>query len=304
MSRADLTAGSPLSRFLDRLAGAIEHAEGLDAVIAPVAAAEQKVLGAPWLKNLLSGTPIGHPLHPLLVTLPIGAWSAALVFDLVGDERGAQRLVGMGVLTAFPAAAAGASDWSDTSAAEQRVGFVHAIANSLSIGAYTLSWWERRRGNRARGIAWSLAGATAVSAGGWLGGHLSYALGVGVDTTAFQHVAQDWTPTVAADTVRAGKLTAADANGVPLVLTRDSHGAVVALADRCTHRGGPLHEGEVVDGCVVCPLHGSRFALDGTVLRGPATRPQLAYAVSEQDGLVMVRVADEQRGLRTDPVGV
>lgn len=301
---ADLTAAEPLTRLLNRVVGVIERAEALDQVMAPAVAVEQKLGRAlPWWKNLASGTFLGHPLHPLLVALPIGSWSMASVFDVLGDARGAQRLTVAGLLTAVPTMAAGGSDWAYTTGAEARVGFIHASANSVALTAYGLSWWQRRRGHRARGIGWSVVGAAALSAGGWLGGHLSYALGVGVDTTAFQHSQQEWNSTVAANAVRNGELTAAEINGVPIVLTRSTDGKVFALADRCTHRGAPLHNGDIVDNCLVCPWHDSRFALDGTVLRGPATRPQLGYETREQDGQIMVRTPAESRTLRTNPIG-
>lgn len=300
----DLTAGAPLTRLLDRFVGVIEGAEVLDKVSAPVAAIEQK-LGhtLPWWKNVVSGTFLGHPVHPLLVAVPIGSWSAAILFDLVGDRKGAQRLIGLGLISAVPTMAAGGSDWAYTTGAEQRVGLVHAAANSVTVTAYGLSWWERRRGHWLRGVGWSVLAATSLTVGGWLGGHLSYALGVGVDTTAFQHSEQEWTATLPTGTVRLGELTPAEVNGVPIVLTRTAEGRIVCLADRCTHRGAPLHEGALVDGCLVCPWHGSEFTVDGTVVRGPATRPQLSYEVLERDGQVLVRTAVEQRTLRTNPVG-
>ena len=305
MSRSDLTAAAPLTRLLDGIVGAIEHADFLDRVSAPVAAVEQK-LGhtLPWWKNLASGTFLGHPLHPLLVTVPIGSWTAAGVFDLVGDRKGAQRLVALGILGALPTMATGGSDWAYTNGAEQRVGLVHATSNSLTLGAYAISWWERHRGNHGRGVAWSVVGAATMGVGGWLGGHLSYALGVGIDTTAFQHTPEEWTAAADAAEVKVGELTGGDADGVPVVLTRRADGQVVAMADRCTHRGAPLHEGELVDGCIVCPWHQSEFDLDGSVLRGPATRPQLVFETVERDGRVLVRRTDEERSLRTNPVGV
>lgn len=302
--RPDLTVGAPLTRLLDKFLGVIQGAEALDKVSAPVAAIEQKLgHSLPWWKNVMSGTFLGHPIHPLLVAVPIGSWSASMLFDIVGDRQGAQRLVGLGLLSALPTMAAGGSDWAYTTGAEQRVGLVHAVANSLSVTTYGLSWWERRRGHWLRGVGWSVLGATSLTVGGWLGGHLSYALGVGVDTTAFQHSEQEWTPTVATDAVRQGELTAAEVNGVPIVLTRTGEGHIVGLADRCTHRGAPLHQGSLVDGCLVCPWHDSEFALDGTVVRGPATRPQLSYQVLERDGQVLVRTGSEQRTLRTNPIG-
>jgi len=87
------------------------------------------------------------------------------------------------------------------------------------------------------------------------------------------------------------------------VLTRRDDGTIVALADRCTHRGGPLHQGTLEDGCIVCPWHGSHFALDGSVVAGPATRPAAAYEVMVAEGQVMIRRADEPRTLRKNPVG-
>ncbi len=300
----DLTAAAPLTRLLDRVVGVIERAEVIDRISAPAATLEKKIgQTLPWWKNLASGTFLGHPVHPLLVALPIGSWSLATLFDLVGDRRGAQRLTGAGLLTAIPTMAAGGSDWAYTNGAEARVGFVHATANAVTAAAYGISWWERRRGNWLRGVGWSVLGATTLTAGGWLGGHLSYALGVGVDTTAFQHSEEDWVPTVAADTVRTGALTAAEVNGVALVLTRTDEGRIVALAGRCTHRGAPLADGTMDDGCLVCPWHDSRFNLDGSVARGPATRPQLSFQVLERDGQILVRTPSEQRTLRTNPVG-
>ena len=292
-----------LNRTLDAATSRIERARGLDALADPVAEAADTVLSPKWLTDLLSGTAIGHPLHPLLVTIPIGAWTSSMFFDLTGQEEAADSLVGLGVLSAVPTTVAGLSDWRHTNGAERRIGFVHAISNNVALSAYTASWLARRAGRRKTGVALSLVGATAISVGGWLGGHLSYALGVGVDTTAFQHGESDWSYLADEADVQRGVLRAADFAGVPVVLTRTDDG-IIALADRCTHRGGPLHEGELRDGCVVCPWHGSAFALDGSVVQGPATRPQSAYEVRVTDGQVYARRADEPRSLRTDPVGV
>jgi nitrite reductase/ring-hydroxylating ferredoxin subunit/uncharacterized membrane protein len=292
-----------LNKTLDAAAARIERAKALDSVADPVADAADKVLSPKWLTNLLSGTPIGHPVHPLLVTIPIGAWTSSVFFDITGQEDAADALVGLGVLSAVPTAIAGVSDWRHTDGAERRVGLVHAVSNNVATSAYAASWFARRAGRRKLGVVLSLVGATAVSVGGWLGGHLSYAMGVGVDTTAFQHGETDWTYLADEAEVQTGVLSAADVAGVPVLLTRTDDG-IVALADRCTHRGAPLHEGELVDGCVVCPWHGSAFALDGAVVQGPATRPQAAYEVRVSAGQVFGRRSEEPRSLRTNPVGV
>ena len=217
-----------------------------------------------------------------------------------GEDRTTRRLIGIGTLGAVPAAVTGASDWLTTSGPERRVGLVHALANYGGIGFQAASWWARRTGSRRRGIALSLAGMTFTAVGGWLGAHLAYALGVGVDTTAFQHLPSDWTDVADAAEVTERPI-GREADGVSVFLVRYQT-RIVALADRCTHRGGPLHEGEFADGCITCPWHGSVFDTDGTVRSGPATRPEAVLEVRVVDGRVQVR-RDEQRTLRTNPVG-
>jgi nitrite reductase/ring-hydroxylating ferredoxin subunit/uncharacterized membrane protein len=292
-----------LSRFLERIADRIERADQLDQPSEQIAGVVDKVLANDRVTDLASGTPIGHPVHPLLVTLPLGSWSSSMIFDLTGDEDAADALIGIGLLSALPTAITGLNDWRHTSGGEQRMGLVHGILNSVTVATYGLSLLARRTGRRKAGIMLSVLGAGVMTASGWLGGHLSYALGVGVDTTAFQHSEPEWTWIADVAEVPSGVLTQADLGGVPLVLTRRGNDITV-LADRCTHRGGPLHEGELDDGCIVCPWHGSRFALDGGVVGGPATRPQPAYEVKITDGQVYARRADEPRALRTNPVGV
>lgn len=289
---------------LEKIADAIESAKVLDRPSAVLASGLQRALGPKALRDLLSGTPIGHPAHPLLVAIPIGSWSAATYLDLTGgDRRSARRLVGLGNLAAVPSALAGANDWLTTSGAERRVGVVHAAANSAALALFVTSWLARRRGDWAKGVGLSLAGSVALGAGGWLGGHLVYALGVGVDTTSFEHLPADWTDVAAETEIVEGGMLMRDAGGVPVLLSRH-HGAVVALADRCTHRGGPLHEGEVSDGCVTCPWHGSVFRLDdGMVTSGPATRPQPVADVRVAAGRVQVRRQPDSRELKKNPVG-
>jgi nitrite reductase/ring-hydroxylating ferredoxin subunit/uncharacterized membrane protein len=292
-----------LSRFLERIADRIERADQLDQPSQLIAGVVDKALANDRVTDLASGTPIGHPVHPLLVTIPLGSWSSSMIFDLTGDEDAADALIGIGLLSAVPTAITGLSDWRHTSGGEQRIGLVHGILNSVTVATYGLSLLARKTGRRKTGIALSVLGASVMTASGWLGGHLSYALGVGVDTTAFQHSEQEWTWIADVAEIPSGVLTQADLGGVPLVLTRRGNDITV-LADRCTHRGGPLHEGELDDGCIVCPWHGSKFALDGSVVGGPATRPIPAYEVKVTDGQVYARRADEPRTLRTRPVGV
>lgn len=292
------------ARLLDSLADRLERASALDAVSAPLSAAVAKVLRRPGVTEVLSGSPIGHPLHPLLVTVPIGSWTGAAVLDALRQKKAARTMVGLGVLASAPTVLSGLSDWSDTMEGEQRVGVVHGLLNTATLGLYAASWVARRRGRDGLGFVLTLPAMGLLGVSGWLGGHLSYALGVGIDTTAFQQLEVDWTDAAAAADVITGTLVKCDLGATAVVLTRLPEGRVVAFADRCTHRGGPLDEGTVVDGCVECPWHGSRFNLsDGSVETGPATRPQAAYEVREVGGRIEVRRGDEARSLRSNPVG-
>jgi nitrite reductase/ring-hydroxylating ferredoxin subunit/uncharacterized membrane protein len=288
-------------KIFERLVDGVERAQYLDRGADALSKAVRRVIPHGPVEDTLAGTPIGHPAHPLLVTVPIGAWTSALVLDAVrADAKASRHLVGLGIVSALPAAAAGATDWLSTGGAERRVGLVHAAANYSGLGLQVASWFARRRGSRGRGTALSAAGALFLGVGGWLGGHLSYALGVGVDTTAFQALPEEWTDAAAEAVVGTGPYVA-EVAAVPIVLFR-SEGRIVALADRCTHRGGPLHEGTVDGGCIKCPWHGSVFAGDGTVRSGPASRPEPALQVRVVNGRVQVR-KDEPRNLRAGSAG-
>jgi nitrite reductase/ring-hydroxylating ferredoxin subunit/uncharacterized membrane protein len=247
------------------------------------------------LKDVLSGTWLGHPLHPPLTDVVIGAWTSALLLDVVGNENHAEaseRLVGAGVVAAVPTAAAGLSDWADLRGGDRRVGSVHAIGNSTALVLQTLSWWSRRRGRRGRGIALSALGYGVASLSAWLGGHLTFAKGVGVNQTAFEDGPSEWTPVLDEAELTDGRLTPARADGVGVLLVRKGD-RIHALADRCSHRGCALHDGEAKDGTVVCPCHGSTFRLDdGSVVRGPATSPQPTFEARSRQGKVEIRMGD------------
>jgi nitrite reductase/ring-hydroxylating ferredoxin subunit len=272
--------------LLERVTSRFEKATTLDAVADPL---QKLVTSLPpgRVKDALSGTPAGHPLHPALVALPIGTFAGVAVLDAVdADPETTRRLLGFGVLTVVPTAAAGLSDWGDTGGGERRVGVVHALCNVAATLLMAASWWRRRRGG-GRGLSTVALGLLGFS--GWLGGHLADARGTGVDVTAFEDEITEWTDAMADGELRADAPAVARVGRNDVLLVRHS-GQVHALADRCSHRGGPLHEGQLVDGCVQCPWHGSRFLLDdGTIARGPASRPQPAYETRVVEGRVQVR---------------
>lgn len=264
---------------LSRLAERLERTEALDAVVRPLREAVAARLPQGSTKDALHGVWLGHPLHPLLTDLPIGFWTSSWVLDIVGGRRSrkaADVLVGLGVVSAVPTVATGAADWSELFEPEQRAGAVHALANVAATGLYAASLVARLRGRRAKGVALGMAGAGAATIGGFLGGHLAYRRAAGVNANAYAADPDDWTaitldeplPATATD-----RLTLGNLDGTPVAAT-----GTTAVADRCSHLGGPLHEGKVADGCVTCPWHGSTFRLDdGTVVHGPATAPQPAY---------------------------
>lgn len=279
-----------LGRIVDR----IGVAEDLDRVAKPVSSAVGRAVAARPVKDILSGRWLGHPLHPLLTDIPIGAWTSAMVLDLLGGEGGreaADRLVAVGVLSALPTAAAGLSDWSDYLGEERRIGLVHAAGNLAAVALYALSFASRRRGHRRSGVALSVLGASCATVGGYLGGHLSYVRGVNVNRNAWETGPGEWTPVMEDGDLVEGQPVAAPAGGIDVLLVRQG-GRVHAIADRCGHAGAPLHEGTVEDGCIVCPWHGSVFRLaDGDVVHGPATVAQPCFETRLEDGKILVRQA-------------
>ena len=173
----------------------------------------------------------------------------------------------------------------------RRIGIVHAAANGTATLLYGASYAARRRGAHTAGVLLGLAGAGAVGAGGWLGGDLAFARGVGVNEVLFDDEPQDWTPALDASMLVDDRPAHAIVGDLPLVIVK-RNGTIHALADRCAHRGGMLHEGELDGDCIACPLHGTRFRLDdGSVQRGPSAYPQAVYETRLHDGRVEVRAA-------------
>jgi nitrite reductase/ring-hydroxylating ferredoxin subunit len=91
--------------------------------------------------------------------------------------------------------------------------------------------------------------------------------------------------------LEAGGMRAVDVDGVRVLVIRSEDGAVCAIANACTHVGGPLDEGERDGNVVTCPWHSSRFDLcSGEVLRGPAREPQRRFESRLREGKIEVRV--------------
>ncbi|MBV9358616.1 MAG: DUF2231 domain-containing protein, partial [Chloroflexi bacterium] len=137
------------------------------------------------LKDFLHGTWLGHPLHPALTDIPVGAWTIAAIFDVAeltagsGSIELADDAIGIGIAGALAAAVAGLADWSETDARAKRIGLVHGVLNVAAVGLYTASLITRRR-SRPAGIALSLTGFATALASAFLGGHLAFGEQIGV----------------------------------------------------------------------------------------------------------------------------
>ena len=171
---------------LDSVVERIESASALDGPSTTLQRVLRRVFREGPVTDVLRGGPLGHPAHPALVLLPIGAWTSATIADLFGERSAAHRLTGVGCIAAIPAAAAGATDYLQVDGARRRVATTHALVNDAALLCYTMSWTARRHGRYRHGFLLSLIGGSLVTAGGWLGGHLAYRQGVGVDTTRFE----------------------------------------------------------------------------------------------------------------------
>jgi nitrite reductase/ring-hydroxylating ferredoxin subunit len=237
------------------------------------------------LRDALNGVWLGHPVHPVLVQAASGAWLSASILDFTGgDEKASRRLVAAGLGAAI---LAGAADWSEQHEQQMRVGVIHAVGNITAVGLYaaSLAPHSPRAGRLLR-----LAGLAAVSASGLLGGHISFHLAGGANhAEEVPHLVEPgWQHLMLAADLPEGKPVRVLLGEVPVVAIR-ADGTVRVLADRCSHMSGPLSDGELDDGCLTCPWHGSVFRIaDGSVARGPATAPQPAFEVREADGAFQV----------------
>jgi nitrite reductase/ring-hydroxylating ferredoxin subunit/uncharacterized membrane protein len=274
-----------------QLISRLEQNSSLDRVVAAGQRAA-RLIRPGKLRDGLHGVWLGHPLHPVLVQAPVGAWLSASILDWSGgDQKAARRLAAAGLTAAVPAAVAGLADWSEQHEQQMRVGVVHAAGNLAAMGLYGASLLAR--GPRL-GRALRLAGLAAVAASGLAGGHISFRLAGGANhAEAVPHLVEPgWHLLMPSADLSEGKPVRQLLGEVPVVAIR-AGGAVHVLADRCSHMSGPLSDSELSDGCLTCPWHGSVFRIaDGSVARGPATAPQPAFRTREVGGAIQVCLPD------------
>ncbi len=274
--------------FASRFAASQRWADPLATRLQPLI---RRAVSAPPLRNFLDGVWLGAPLHPALTDVPVGAWTTALLLDsgfaLSGDESlavAADRALAVGTIAAVPAAVTGLNDMRDLIGQSRRIAMVHALVNvfGLSLSAASLAYRHTGRRGLARGL--SGLGFLTSSTAAHLGGKLSFALGIRVNRTVGQTVPESFVPVLDVTDLQGDELRRVDVGGVPVLLARSQGGEVCALANTCTHLGGPLAEGSREGDTVTCPWHGSRFDLrSGAVVGGPAVfvQPRLEARVRD-----------------------
>ena len=134
----------------------------------------------------------GHPIHPMLVPIPIGLWIFSLVCDLIGARGGADPAwatvalycMGGGIVGALAAALPGLIDLVSLPPGPRKTALVHMAINLTVVALYAVNFWLRLRSPGAPGnLVWLSAlaiGLLVVS--GWLGGKMVYVHGIAVDT--------------------------------------------------------------------------------------------------------------------------
>jgi nitrite reductase/ring-hydroxylating ferredoxin subunit/uncharacterized membrane protein len=299
--RRIITQKKAQERTLDRV---IRRQPWLDATgefIQKAVGAFYGILGAPGqvLKNLLHGTRLlGHPLHPAITDVPIGAWTVGVVCDWLFVTTGVvppiagDIALGVGVAAAVLAAMSGLTDHHETSGFERRTATVHGLTMTTVLIVEVASLVMRRSPDlRLSAIVVASLGYLLALAGAYVGGHLSLGIGTGVNHNAFFNGPAHFVKVGTRRDFPEGEMRRVEANGLPVVIVR-RRGLLRAIGAVCAHAGGPLEEGKLDGDVVTCPWHSSRFRFeDGKVIGGPATFDQPALVVRERGGIVEVKLA-------------
>jgi nitrite reductase/ring-hydroxylating ferredoxin subunit/uncharacterized membrane protein len=235
------------------------------------------------IQNFLNGTWLGHPVHSVITDVPVGALTVSIVADLISQHVVADVAMVLGVLAMVGAAVTGLADYAEVDGLGRNRATVHGTIMVVTLVLYLVSL-AIRAGNppdRLPAVVVALVAYLLLALGAAIGGDLVYLIGTHVDRHAWRAISGKW---VGLDL---GSLTdipeggptklKAGINDLAVIRNGDS---ILAVHAQCAHAGGPLADGELVDGQVQCPWHGSRFRLaDGHVTRGPSMYDQPAYEI-------------------------
>ena len=284
----------------------------LDAVAEKVQPKVQEAVeaGGTPVRNVLDGTPIEVPLHPALTDVPVGSWTAALVFDGFDAATGSRAMrnaadatLVVGILGGFAAAATGLSDWRYLSGGSRRMGVAHGLLNGVGLALSTASLGFRVAGRRKAGRLTFLVGYSISGMAAHLGGELSYGHGLRVNRNVFERRGpEEFTPVLEESELPDSGMRRVSVYGTEVLLSRAEDGRICAISDVCSHFGGPLADGDREGNTIVCPWHKSRFDLcSGEVIDGPAVFPQALYETRVRDGNIEIKADEEniQRKVQT-----
>jgi nitrite reductase/ring-hydroxylating ferredoxin subunit len=204
--------------------------------------------------------------------------------------KGADAALVLGLGAAAGAAVTGITDYQHLTGYPRRVGILHGLLNTIGIVFYISSMAARQKRNRRVGWGFALLGFATSAAAAYLGGELVFDQKVGVNHAPEADQPEKYTAVISFDDLPEGELHRVDVDNTPILLVRQGR-RVYALAETCSHLGGPLSEGELKeDNSVICPWHGSHFSLeDGSLLAGPSTYPQPCYDARVRDGQIEIR---------------
>ena len=243
------------------------------------------------VRDLLNGRWLGHPVHAALTDIPIGMLLGSVVLDLVGQPGAADVVLVGTILFMLAAAVSGLADYSDTDGTALTRATLHATLMVVTLLLLIVSALLRSGApaDRTVPIALSIVGFVLITAGAFVGGDVAYLLGNMVSRHAFRGPGTKW---VKLDTGAVPDLAQLPEATPTKMRAGINDLVVVRMGDRvhamhavCAHAGGPLQDGKVVDGCVECPWHGSRFRLtDGTARRGPTVYDQPSYEIRPAEG--------------------
>ena len=238
------------------------------------------------IKDVLNGTWLGHPVHAAITDVPIGSLAIAVVLDVLGYSSAADVALVVTILSMVAAAITGSADYVDTDEPARSRATVHATLMVVALLVLVASLAIRATGasDRAVPLGLSLIGLVLVGAGAFVGGDVVYAFGNMVSRHAFRGAGTKWIKLDIGDVTDLATLpeatpTKARAGINDLVVVRIAE-TVYAMHAVCAHDGGPLPQGTIEDGCIVCPWHGASYRLtDGHVVRGPAVYDQPTYEI-------------------------
>lgn len=252
------------------------------------------------IADLLHGKWLGHPLHPVLTDVTIGAWIFGTVFDLMwkmtrrrNAREAADTLISIGTASAVPTALTGITDFSAIKQDAVEYGALHGLLNTTMLGLYVLSIQSRKNGDRDRGVLLSTAALSIGLMSAWLGGEMVYRFRVGVNHAKGSSEPEDWHPVMMEINLMENEPQRIDVDDTPVLIYRHE-GKVYAISAVCAHAGGPLDEGLFYDTCVQCPWHDSVYDLrDGHVVHGPSTYNQPSYETRIRNGHIELRVTPQ-----------